>query len=194
MKHHDTQSGYTLVEAIVSIAILTAGLLGIITVATQSVRVSDISESKLQAEYLAQEGIELMRAMREANSTYFHDVGDPATLINYYDLKQPSSSFDEEIVMNVDADGNVCFESGFSGTNCDAEGQMYIDATGKYVLDSVGDASKYSRLITLVIRDAADTDDTTDSYLEVTSTVSFQARGFSTPSEYSITTHLYDWL
>lgn len=60
-------SGFTILEVAVSLFIITMGVLGIMTLVNQSLRVKDINKNKIIASQLAQEGIEIVRASRDNN-------------------------------------------------------------------------------------------------------------------------------
>ena len=67
--HHfnKNQSGLTLVEAMVSLVFLTLGLIPILGVIVSSISLSARIENNLIAANLAQEGIEVVRAIRDAS-------------------------------------------------------------------------------------------------------------------------------
>lgn len=62
--------GFTLVETLVSISIFTVSLLAVISVLTQGIANTTYIKTKLTATYLAQEGIEYMRNMRDTYALY----------------------------------------------------------------------------------------------------------------------------
>lgn len=59
--------GFTLLETLVAVAVLLMALLGPFTIAQQSLRSAYYARDQVTAYYLAQEGIEFMRAMRDEN-------------------------------------------------------------------------------------------------------------------------------
>lgn len=67
VKAHLRRDGFTLIETVVGVAILASVLLGPVTVTTASIRRTAESSDRLTAIYLAQEGIELIRLIRENN-------------------------------------------------------------------------------------------------------------------------------
>lgn len=58
---------FTIIETLVAITILTVGILGISGLLSNQLFVLKISENKLVAAYLAQEGIEIVRNIRDSN-------------------------------------------------------------------------------------------------------------------------------
>jgi prepilin-type N-terminal cleavage/methylation domain-containing protein len=67
MKIYNQQQGFTLVEALVSLVILTVALIPILSLATNALRVSSEIQDNLVASGLAQEGVEVIRAIRDTN-------------------------------------------------------------------------------------------------------------------------------
>jgi len=70
-------------EAIVAIFVITTGLVGVLSLVSQTIASSTFSKDKLIAAYLAQEGIEIVRNIRDTNwlegATTWYDgipVGD----------------------------------------------------------------------------------------------------------------------
>lgn len=64
LQHH---RGFTLVEALVALTLLTVGLIPAFVQATESLKLSLTIKNTLIAGHLAQEGAELVRSMRDAN-------------------------------------------------------------------------------------------------------------------------------
>ncbi|MBI5045972.1 MAG: prepilin-type N-terminal cleavage/methylation domain-containing protein [Candidatus Niyogibacteria bacterium] len=60
-------SGFSLLETLVALAILNAAMLGPITLAYNSIRSASLSHDKTIAAFLAEEAVELVRAKRDAN-------------------------------------------------------------------------------------------------------------------------------
>ena len=75
MSPHQVSSskGFTLIETLVAIAVLGVGLIPAFIQASSALSLSQTVRNSLTATYLAQEGIETIRAMRDAN--WF--AGDP---------------------------------------------------------------------------------------------------------------------
>lgn len=63
MKH----SGFTLVEALVALTLITVGLIPAFLQASSAVQLSGRVRNSLIAAHLAQEGVEVVRALRDAN-------------------------------------------------------------------------------------------------------------------------------
>lgn len=59
--------GFTLIEAITAIFVLTVGIVSVFSVITQHIVSSRLAAHKLTAAYLAQEGIEIVRNIKDTN-------------------------------------------------------------------------------------------------------------------------------
>ncbi len=67
------KSGFTLVETLVSISIFTMSILGLMSILASSISNTSYVKQKITAEYLAQEGIEYVRNLRD--NAVLYDVG-----------------------------------------------------------------------------------------------------------------------
>lgn len=65
--YFNSQKGFTLLEVIASIFIITIGIVGILSLITMSISGALISKSKLIASNLNREGIEVVRNIRDSN-------------------------------------------------------------------------------------------------------------------------------
>lgn len=189
------QNGYTLAEAIVAIGILASALLGTLVLAAQSINVTDIAQTKTQAEFLSEEGIELARAFRESSAGTFklYDVATPCQgscpqADFAANIKAAIPNNGDHIDANIDSQGRVCV----TNTNCFP---LFIDTSinNRYTLRVSGSAStRFKRTITFTRKQ--ETDGAHHSYIEVVSKVDFTVRGSAQASTYSLTTHFYDWI
>jgi type II secretory pathway pseudopilin PulG len=62
--------GFTIIETLVAILIFSVSILGILSVMASGVTNVNYAKNKMIAEYLAQEGIEYMRNMRDTDALY----------------------------------------------------------------------------------------------------------------------------
>jgi len=62
-----SKNGFTIIEALVSIFVLSMGITACIGLASSALRSSEISKNRLIAANLAQEGIEVVRNIRDSN-------------------------------------------------------------------------------------------------------------------------------
>lgn len=63
-------TGFTLVEALVAISIFTTSILGLMTILGSGISDTNYAKNKITAEYLAQEGIEYVRNLRDTSVLY----------------------------------------------------------------------------------------------------------------------------
>lgn len=65
MKYHTTQSGFTLVETLVSITILLIIIIGPMTISSTTAKSTSFASEQVTAFFLAQEGVELVQKARD---------------------------------------------------------------------------------------------------------------------------------
>src|SRR3989344_4652981 len=68
-------SGFTLVEMLVAISIFTVALVGIMFILGSGIADTNYAKRKMVATYLAQEGIEYIRNMRDSYTLYPDEYG-----------------------------------------------------------------------------------------------------------------------
>ncbi len=61
------QSGFTLIETLVAIVIFSAALISLMTIASRGIAATAIAQQETTAHYLAQEGLEVARNIRDTN-------------------------------------------------------------------------------------------------------------------------------
>lgn len=153
-------------EVMVVILIISLGLVGVLSLVTQNIKVKYINKNGLIASQLAQEGLELVRNLRDENwliegLNWKQDImGDGTYIVDY----SGRASIDDS-VNSIDG----------AGAN------LKIDADGFYGHD-VGTATIFNRLISAV--DYGD-------YLAVSSTVRWSEKGGF--HNYTAEMVLYDW-
>lgn len=70
MKKRETQSGFTLVEAMVAITILSLAVTGPMIIAQKGIRSAIYARDQITSFYLAQEAVEFIRNVRDSNRIY----------------------------------------------------------------------------------------------------------------------------
>lgn len=120
---------FSFVEVMISVFVLSVGMIAIITLMSGSLRDSLDSRNQIIASGLAQEGTELVKNIRDTNWLVYTDPG--------YSFADITS-------------GSTCKIDKGSGLVCDGTlKQLNIDNNGYYV-HSAGTASKYYRNISVV--------------------------------------------
>jgi len=166
---------FTLIEVIIAIFIILVGLLGVFSATQRIISYITLSNSKLTASYLAQEGIELVRNIRDNN---WLSSGSPT----------PAPSWDDGLIScsaGCEMDYKDTALVGFAGKFLNIE-----SVSGLYGYDLPGTPTKFKRKITIVPVDIAPADGKYD-ILEITVLIEWSERGES----HSITakSNLHDW-
>jgi prepilin-type N-terminal cleavage/methylation domain-containing protein len=163
--NHGTRAGFTLVEVMIALFVLAVGTISMINILSQVIGTTKDTQDRVVAANLAQEGIELVRAIRADNwingQPYDTGLGDGSGCVDY----------DDPVVVY--------------GCGDDA---LYQDPTSgiySHTDDGVDDIrTKFGRTIT--ITGSADEDGA--PFLLVTATASWPGQTLI------VEDHLYDWL
>jgi len=163
--------GFTLVETMVAIAILMIAILGPMDIASSGLRDSMFARDQATAYYLAQEGIEYIRYVRDYN--FLKKSPDWLTgLTNCED----STGSNTSINCTIDS---VYFFSNSSGnnpanyiSNCGSSCvPLNLDSNDTYTQQNGGSVSLFTRTIKIIPING-----TYDREVQIRSTVSFQSR------------------
>lgn len=119
------QRGFGLIEIVVGSAIITLALFGILAVAQQSLRISDYSLKDMQAGFLAEEGAEALRNIRDLSWQNFYALPVSTTL--YLSFTEGAASRFATTTANIYIDG---FERSFIVTPVYRDGSDRIAASG----------------------------------------------------------------
>jgi len=79
LKHSFCRRGFTLVETLVAISIFTMSILALLSVLSQGISNTHYAKTKMTGLYLAQEGIEYIRNMRDTFVLYSERTGNDWT-------------------------------------------------------------------------------------------------------------------
>ena len=160
--------GISILEVVVAMMIITMGMVGVLSLVIQNVEAQYINKNVLMASGLAQEGLELVRNIRDLNclttgNTWNQGVvGDGTYTIDYGGLasiKMAVNSIDE------------------------AGARLYVDSNGLYTHTSGGNTpTNFYRLITVV----ANAD-----YLDVKAAIRW--KDGTQNHNYTAETYLYNW-
>jgi Tfp pilus assembly protein PilV len=150
-------SGFTILEVVISIGIITVGLLGVSSLVLQNIQVEVNNRDYLIASMLAQEGLELVRNIRDVNCYNNRNWKNGEAAGSANDIVQGGNYI-------ISKDGNI----NNSITNINNAGARLNIVSGFYD-HGAGVASPFYRLIS-VSNDAAD-------YITASSTIKWQVRG-----------------
>ena len=170
----DNQVGFGLIEVTISIYILIMGLLGIMSLLHQSQKAQYANENTLVAAQLAQEGIELVRNVRDNNWL------DPGI-----------SDWRMDIIGGLGGDVDQDFAIDYNGRSSidpvtdinDPGAKLYINADNLYTHISSATTTMFSRVVEKTNPEL--------KYMQITSKVKWSERG--NDHEYVISTYLYNW-
>ncbi len=138
------RGGFTLVETLVAISVLVTAIIGPMTIASRGLQSAFYARDELAAVYLAQEGIELTRALRDNYS--LNNIGSPSD--DWYADPSIPPSCKTGSGCGLDARGTIK-DCSLSPTACQLQYDSTASGVGIYTLASVGVPSQYTRVILL---------------------------------------------
>ncbi len=169
-------SAFTLVELMVAIAIITTSMVAIFSLIIQNIQVQKVNKDIFTASMLAQEGVELVRSVRDENwLTEADGVWDG--------IDEADDTFSIDYNFNINRTPN---------TPSDVGARLYLNGNNFYDHTAVdGTPTQFYRLITIT-PSGVDTDrDGNDDFVSVSSKVQWMRNG--NPKSYIAETLLYDW-
>jgi type II secretory pathway pseudopilin PulG len=167
IKKISKNSGISILEVVVAIMIIAMGMIGVLSLVIQNVEAQYINKNVLMASGLSQEGLELVRNIRDLNwltpeNTWSQDiVGDGTYIIDYGGLASINMA-----INSID----------------EAGARLYVDNNGLYTHTVTATATNFYRLITVV-------DNT--NYLDIKCAIRWKDGTQS--HDYVAETYLYDW-
>ena len=159
MYYNKAQSGYSLVEVLVSIAVLLIAIVGPMTIASQGIKTAAYSLEQNTAFFLAQEGIEAMFKLR--GDFDLRDVAGAGP--DSWDWIADELNGRGPCSLGSSCDFGVYFSAGtvqFTSNTCDAGNEsnclLYksVSTPDVFVHTAGGDATLYTRIITVEVVDA----------------------------------------
>ena len=132
------QKAFTLLEVIVALGIITMGILGVFSLVVQTTQVQVTNKNHLIASMLAQEGIELVRQIRDENYIAIGNVWN-----------EDVSDWDDTFI--IDYGGRATIDD-TADNIAHPSTQLYYDSTiGLYTHVSAGNTiTPFSRIITIL--------------------------------------------
>lgn len=160
--------GISILEVVVAILIITMGMIGVLSLVIQNVEAQYINKNVLMASGLAQEGLELVRNIRDLN------------------WLTPGNAWNQNIV----GDGTYAMDyGGLTSVNMavnsidEAGARLYVNSNGLYTHTFSGNTpTNFYRLITVV---------NNPNYLDVKCTIRW--KDGTQNHNYTAETYLYDW-
>ncbi len=167
------QEGFTLVELLVALAIISTSMVAIFSLIIQNIQVQKINKDFLTASMLAQEGLELVRNIRDEN--WLEEQGTWNDILDLTD-----DTFTIDYTWSIDYAPDIISNSG-----------ARLKINSGFYEHTTGNDSDFYRLITVNPSNSDDDGDGVDDYIEVKSEVRWLVKGH--PHYYIADTLLYDW-
>ncbi len=123
-------AGFGMIEMIIGAAVLSTALLGISTFFQATLKVSNTTKSAIQGDYLLEEGIEVIKLLRDTN--YTNNLKTLATGVDHYLLW--TGTVWATTTVNTFVDGQ--FERKFTIANVNRDGTDDIASIGAQDLDT----------------------------------------------------------
>ena len=177
MRHRHQKNGFSLIETLVAITVLVFGIVGPLTLAQIGLRSFSQIRDRIVAEYLAQEGLEIVRNIRDTAL-----IQDPASGLPQFTPCQSA------VGCYVDATSNSPALTNCTGTGCPP--LRYDRATGEYNY-STGVNTIFTRAI-FVSPGNLNTSEANGEEALVTSRVTWPSRLVGTETV-EFTGYLTDW-
>lgn len=153
--------GFTLLEVIAAIFVLTVGVGGSVILIQQTLSAASMVESKLIASYLAQEGIEIAKNLRDTAALKRRTQSLTVSWDEYFPEGERQADYlGREQELNLISN----------------EGLLYIDANGFYSHSASGNPTKFKRRISVLEKTDLDGDEIPDK-LKVSIEVEWKERG-----------------
>ena len=198
MKRYNNETmknGFTLLEVIIAVSLITTGITGVFILINKTIGLMSDSPSRLIAAYLAQEGIEIVRNIRDTNWIEGNDwdgdiICDSPPCERQVDYTT-NALFDDPAT--TDPDENECSPAA-AGYNCNTYSASYLQlessGSGFYNYTS-GDSTKFKRKIEIDGEDLDGDSDNGYEKLKVTVVVSWVEKRKS--YSFSVQENLYNW-
>lgn len=162
---HKKNKGFSLAEVVIALGILTFGLVGIASLLLQNMQVENLTKNYLIASMLAQEGVEIVRNIRDENWVLFQDW--------LVDLPAGTFALDYEGRDSINSTPN---------TVGDADTRLYLNGSSFYSHTSSLRPTAFYRLMTITVY---------EDYILVSADVMWSGRFGE--RHYIIETTLFNW-
>jgi len=138
LNQYQNKKGFTIIETMVAVFVIITGVVGVYTLLQQTMASIRVVSSKLTASYLAQEGVEIVRNIRDSNwieqETVPSALWDDGILVGDWEadyLSRPLVSSYSGNFLKMDTDGYYSYAS---GVNSKYQRKISIAKTGNYLI------------------------------------------------------------
>lgn len=188
------KKGYTLIETLVALSLLTFALIGPVSLIITSLNREYFSQNKLIAANLAQEGIELVRTIRE-NNVICETRGAPGWKWDFDytgtgNLKGTDRTTDATVFETVPCVSGVTIKNPIMGSSCSAN-NLKLSSGGTYGYGAGGSNTIFSRCIDIDNPTVDEGSIGKTNMLDITSTITWTERG--TARQVQLKDRLYNW-
>jgi prepilin-type N-terminal cleavage/methylation domain-containing protein len=171
-KTQNLQNGFSIIEVMAAISIISVGMIGVLSLVTQNIQVASANQKELLSAQLAREGLELVRNRRDQNwITVGNNWKTGAS-------SMPPSDIVQDLVYTIDYINGITNISDINDVNA----VLKINSNGFYE-HGAGTVTPFSRIITITQNE--------NDFIEVECTVQWQERGGV--KSYVASTILYNW-
>lgn len=183
--------GFTLVETLIALSIFSLSVVSMLVVLSKGISDTDYAQNKIVATYLAQEGIETMRNMRDTYMLYSTPVGvgwaSLETKLAGASCETGSGCFYDDRNLNFTDPAQPITNPSYVAINgCGNTGcppLIYNASTGKYNYVAGGTTTSFRRKINAYLIGPGE--------MKILSTVSFTHK--STTYSVTISENLFNW-
>lgn len=171
--------GFSILEVVVALYIITMGLIGVLALVVQNIQAEYINTKTLVASQLAQEGLELVRNIRDTNWLINANWKDCDSAGSNCDIVQSAGGNTTYGIYLDYSTNNIIIDATINSID---NAPLYINGNGFYTHVVFAETTAFYRLIT--VTDGGD-------YLVVECQVRWQTGKGS--HDYKAETYLYDW-
>lgn len=186
MYNHDSQSGYSLIEVLIAVAILMTAIVAPMTVAVKSLQSSQYSMEQNTAMFLAQEAISLLEMLRNHQALQEFDSGSE----NFWEWTDALDNCRGADGCNFDARDPYSLANGSTIVACSGSGENcrlhYDEDWGRsvYRVDNSGDPTQFIRKVVVL--------DVTDAEVRVRVDVEWESNFLGQEQRASLHTSIYN--
>lgn len=178
---HNSKKGFTLIEAIVAIGVISIGFVGSLVLLSRASSQAIALKDRVVAAHIAEEGIEVARNIRDTNWLKGRDW--------LFGLIEPI-----EAPSGTEISGVLNYDSSAIDDSDQSESRKCLNWNGSFYKHAVAPAyacsTSFKRQITLTKKEEIISGQNI-SYLEIKSTVYWKEKGIV--KNLTVIDHLYDW-